>query len=464
MDILGGEASSAGIVVTPQKLISNVFLWRGLNIIANQTSALDLITYRNLKQGKEKYKQHPVYYALKNQVSDFVSSQRFLQVMVFQCALFGSSYAEIIWKNGNLYLNHLDSEETTAFKENGRLAYLHNLPSGGSKILLPENVLHFRSNLGNNCEIGGFSLANVLKESLSNGLQLTRFSNTFWKNNAQGNVYFEFDVPFADNEARKRFRTSYLQAHQGMSNQNLPVIAEGFKAKKLSADMEANQFLQSREFDKDVCAAALSIGSSFLESKNRVSYSSLVQDKLNLLSDLNATWLVMIENECKLKLLTEAEKRSDSITIEFKREGLLQHDPQTTSQILQQEYQAGMISFEEMRAIKNLPVESEGTFLIKAEPVEAEPAPEPAPPTKEADQLQQMTRSTIKRMFNVIQRSTKPLQDHKELFMSSLQVYDPEKVKEFYATLEDEIEAALPEQKKTILQNKNIDQIIEVIK
>ncbi len=469
-DLLGGTPTASGIVITPEKILGSTALWRSVNIISNSVARIPLVIYKTGKDGRTKAKFHPAFRLLKKQPSPYVSNFTFWQTIISHAVLYGSGFALI--KRDEFgrptELNILCPENTTALKENGKLLFL-NQENGISKNYLPENILHIRG-LGNTSELGGYSIAKIMKESLSSDLALTKYFNYYFSNNTMGNVVITLPNALKDVAAIKRFKTSWTNAHAGLFNQHKPhILEDGATVQSLNATLKESSFVLSKQHSIVEIANAVGLPNSFLGGTTTTSYGSLQEDSNRLLGDLEV-WLCSIESECEIKLLTEQQKKIGSHNIEFLRESFTQSNIVQKSQMIISEYNNGLLSFEESRKIlnrtatkdgefrrpSNIMVEGEETELVEQIP-EVEPPPDPEPtPTEE--KLRSLTHKTLQRLITRMMKSQKPVLEHRQIIIDSLEA-DITVVDEWLISLDNEIENSLPEQRESCFERIDIEEL-----
>ena len=362
-DILGaGRQSSAGVSVSREKILGYPAVWRGVNLLSRDVAKLPLFVYQRLEDGgKQRDRMHPAHRLLHQKSSPYMTAFTFRQTLQSHALIHGNGYAYIFRdaNAGPTDMLVLDPEYVTPIKEDGRLLYLvtnMQLPDGQTRDrkILPENILHIRglSHTG----LVGYSVVDILRESLGLGLAAQKYGSVFFKNNARPSMVIEMPGQLRDTEAVSRLRDSWGKIHEGIDNSNKPAILENqASVKNLSFSTEDAQFLQTREFEIRQVANIIGVPPHKIGDPTRTSHSSLESENQAYLQDSLDPWLCNWEKECEDKLLTEQQKTQDTHIVEFQRDAIIRVDKKTETESLAVEVNNGLLSLDEARAIKNRP-------------------------------------------------------------------------------------------------------------
>ena len=362
-DILGaGRQSSAGVSVSREKILGYPAVWRGVNLLSRDVAKLPLFVYQRLEDGgKQRDRMHPAHRLLHQKSSPYMTAFTFRQTLQSHALIHGNGYAYIFRdaNAGPTDMLVLDPEYVTPIKEDGRLLYLvtnMQLPDGQTRDrkILPENILHIRglSHTG----LVGYSVVDILRESLGLGLAAQKYGSVFFKNNARPSMVIEMPGQLRDTEAVSRLRDSWGKIHEGIDNSNKPAILENqASVKNLSFSNEDAQFLQTREFEIRQVANIIGVPPHKIGDPTRTSHSSLESENQAYLQDSLDPWLCNWEKECEDKLLTEQQKTQDTHIVEFQRDAIIRVDKKTETESLAVEVNNGLLSLDEARAIKNRP-------------------------------------------------------------------------------------------------------------
>ncbi|MFZ5829811.1 MAG: phage portal protein [Planctomycetota bacterium] len=383
------QAPASGVRVSRKSGLSISAVYRGVRLLATDLAKLPLVVYRNLEGGgKERAREHPAYTLLRRKANSETLAFTAKQTLAAHAILEGNGYAYIdrAGDGSPRAILNLLPHETWPVRENGKLLYVTKV-AGEWRKLLPQNVLHLK-NLSYDGLVG-YSLWDIARESLGLNIAQHRHGSRFYANNAAPGIVIE--VPTAmKKESIAELLREWNKIHQGLTKSHkAAVLTNGAKVNPFTINPVQSQFLQSREFEIREVANWLGLPPHKLGDKTRTAYASLEQEQRAYLEESLDGWLVASEEECRDKLLSEEEKRSESHTVEFLRDALLRADRRTETEMLISEVNNGLLNVDEARSIRNQPALPDGlgqgyrmpanlTLLGGDEPVA--PTPDDPPP------------------------------------------------------------------------------------
>lgn len=388
-DLLGAEKTSTGVRVSRRTTLGYSPFWRGVNLISRDVAKLPLFVYKRVGDGKERDANHPAYAVLRNKPNAEMTSFIFRQVLQSHALIEGNGYAFIDRDGaGNpMELIPLDPTATYPVRENGRLWYVTQV---GQKLrkLDPSNVLHIKG-LGYDGLVG-YSIIHMARESIGLGVALRDYGSRFFRANARPGVVLEHPAKIS-NEAAKRIRDSWNEMHSGLDNAHkTAILEEGMKLTVMSINAKDSQLLESRQFEIREIANWFGVPPHKLGDTTRTAFASLEQENQSYLDDALDPWLVVWEEECREKLLSEREKESDSHTVEFLRQALVRANLKDRGAFYNTALQGGWMNRDEIRARESmnplpngegqkfytpLNVTTDGSVAIEEEPSESSEPP-----------------------------------------------------------------------------------------
>lgn len=480
-DLLVDNPSLSGVHVSDRKILGNPAIFRGLNILASRAAKLDLCVYRyGDNNSREKATTLKIYQLLKYAPNELQTPFVWKHCSIWQ-ALLGNSYT---WINRDEFgvpqeLILLDKESTWVEVRNGQVEYVTHI--GQTKFhLRPEDVLHFRG-LGNN--VAGYEVCDILKDALGLGLALQGHGSSYFKSNVKTNVYFELPNTHRDVEKAKAFRAALYEMHQGMARSFAPgILPPGTKVTEIDQSNEEGQWLESRQHDLVMSANITGVPASKVGSQVNVSYGSLEADELAMLNDSLDGILTMFEQELENKLLSERQKTLHSHYINFNRKQLVQIDAKTEVDLLVQQLNNGVLSWEEVREILDLPTDKiedqewRRPHNIQVEGEEPEEPPQEIPPTapelpqdepeqpeaEEDTRAKQLLQITLQRLVNRLQKNGfKPddIPKHRAVWLENLEPFANSTA--IWERIEDELTQVLPEQRDQVLAALDTQELTE---
>lgn len=415
-DYLGlGEdsESSSGVRVNHKNALGYPAMWRGINLICDGTRKLGLHLYRKKSDGgRERFTEHAAYRLVRRKPNEFMTAGVFRQVLTFHAVLYGNGYAAII-RDGFAApreLLILDPTTTVPVVAGGKLWYVANI-RGELVKLEAENVLHLRRLSRDG--INGLDLAEVFKETLGLGLAARKFGSRFFKNGAKAS-----GILMIPGHIKKEAQENLLAKWSSMATKlteehKVALIQDGAKYQQLTISPEQGQFLQTRLFENREVSLILGVPPHKLGDTSRTSYNSLEQEERAWLFDGLDPWLVMWEEECGDKLLTEEEKESEQFYFRFNREEALQMSFRERMEGISKGFATGLFTVNDQLRMEDRPtIGAEGDIRFRpanlvpldfqqAPKQPAPPDPKATPPAAKPEPAKQATEATARRRANV---------------------------------------------------------------
>jgi HK97 family phage portal protein len=356
-------------------------IWRACSLISKATAKTPFDLFEKSASGREKVAS-PVSNLLLYEPNAHQTAYVFKMSMQFAAAYHGNAYAYI--KRDKYFrpveLIQLDSAVTHPVRENGVVFYVTTV---NGKMLKFESfeIIHVR---GAGDDLVGYSVKDMAAVAFDMAEMSQKYSRNFFKNSARPSVILECPNLLSD-EAAARLKKQWDTMHRGIDNSHkTAVLEEGTKVNPFSINAKDAMLIESMQFSLVDVANWFELPAYKLNSNNNTSYKSNEQQSLDYLSESLDPWFVCWEQECRKKLLTEAEKSAGKLYFEFNRASLIRVDLAAQANYFNKALAgAPWMSINEVRAKSNMN-NAEGFDEIKmpsnnfGEPQKpAEPAPEP---------------------------------------------------------------------------------------
>ena len=355
--------SDSGIEVNP---IAVAAVWQAVNRIGGDVGSLPLVLYeRKDEKDRERAKRHPAYRLVRRRSSVLYAASKLREIMQAQTLLWGNSYAIINRDSrGNpVSLFLLDPELTEPRLIEGELWYLTTLIERDSRgvetkrtdmVFRAIDVLHIPG-LGFD-GIKGVSVISIARNSWGLGLAGERHGSRFFRNNARPGIVLQAPVTarFKPEDARK-LMVDWNAMHQGVEHSNrTALLQQGIEAKVIQMSNEDSQWIELRKHQRVDVASWFNLPPHMVGDESRTSFKSLESENASYLNQTLKRWLVVWEDECNEKLLTEVEKRDDSHFFEFLTADLLRTDTKGRYETYEIGIRSHIILPNEARAMENM--------------------------------------------------------------------------------------------------------------
>jgi len=349
--ISGGADNESGVKINREVALTYAAFWRGVDLISKDIGALPLVIYERTKDGREEAEKLPLYYLLKTEPNELMSSMTLRQVVQADALIHGSGYAYIM-RNGSTIseILHLSAQCTYPEQKKGPFHY-ETWVDGQLWSIDPADVIHIRGLSPDG--INPYSLVNKASESLGLGLAARKYGARFFKNNARATTILQHPGKLSP-EAALRLKEGWKKAYGGENQNGTAVLEEGMSANSMSVNNNDAQFNETRQLEIREVAAWLGIPPHKLGDNSRTAYASLEQENQRYLDECLNGWLCTWEMELYRKLFSYQEKRSYKYTIEFRRQALLRANTEERYRAYQIATGKPFMTSNEVRAIENM--------------------------------------------------------------------------------------------------------------
>lgn len=320
----GTERSASGVRVTRRRVLGYPAVWRAVNLIAGAVAKLPLLVYRVDGRNRDPDQGHPAHALLRWRPNDLTTAFHFKQTLMGHALIEGNGYAYVVRAGAvPTGLVTLDPTRVEPVLYDGRLWYVYDRQAGGgfenieTVCRVPAaDVLHVRG-LGFD-GIRGYPVLYVLRDAFGGAIAARDHSARYFKNKAMPGGALRHPQKLSD-QARRNMRDSWERLHSGLSNAHrVAILEEGTEYVPFQSDARSAQLLESREFDSREVANIFGVPAHKLGDPSKVAYNSLEQENQSFYDDTLSHWLECLSQECRDKLLSEAEKATHDIGFDYR--------------------------------------------------------------------------------------------------------------------------------------------------
>jgi HK97 family phage portal protein len=357
-------STSSGKTVNERTAMQTTAVYACVRILAETIASLPLHTYMNTESGKEKARDHPIYYLLSDSPNPEMTSFVFRETLMGHLLLWGNSYSQII-RNGHgkvvaLY-PLLPDKMKVGRSENGEIYYLYT-SEGKEYLLRNTEVLHIPG-LGFDGLIGYSPIA-MAKNAIGMALATEEYGAKFFSNGANPGGVLEHPGVVKDPH---RIRDSWNQVYQGTSNAHrVAVLEEGMKFSPIGIPPEQAQFLETRKYQTEEICRIFRVPPHLVGDLERATFSNIEHQSISFVVHTIRPWLVRIEQSINKALFTEKEK--EKYFVSFLVEGLLRGDYESRMRGYSIGIQNGFMSPNDVRSLENMnpipPEEGGNTYMV----------------------------------------------------------------------------------------------------
>lgn len=298
----------AGVAVTERSALGFAAVWACVLAISQDIAALPCQLFMDTPTGgKEKVQGHPATRLLNLQASPLQNALPHRQAMIATVLLHGNAYARIEYgaRYKPVALHYKHPRNTEVIRHDGRLYYRF---AGDATVYQDYEVIHLRGLCLDERGIMGLSVLSAARENIGQGLAAQRGGTAFYNNGARISGALETDSIFKDAATNARIRAEWQAVYGGAENAGKVAVLEGgMKFKAISLPPADAQFLETRKFTRGEIASIFRVPPHKIGDLERSTNNNIEQQSIDYVQNTLQPWLVNIEQEYRLKLLTARE-------------------------------------------------------------------------------------------------------------------------------------------------------------
>lgn len=346
----GGFDTDVGVPVSPYLAENLSVVFACVQVISETIAMLPLCVYRKLDAGaRMEDTTHPVARIFGGDANARQTATEFIEMLTAHCLLRGNAYAEIVRDNRGQVVGlnpfHPDHVSVVRIPRTGRYAYDVSLPEGGTRRLLPEEMLHLKDRSDDGV-VGKSRLARA-RETFGTALAVERYAGSTFRNGASMSGVLSHPEALGD-EAADRLRKSFEQTYSGAANAGrVAVLEEGLKWTQVSVSPDDAQMLESRRFGVENLARIFRVPPPVLGDFQGGNYSSISEVGRWFYSHTVMPWLNRWERLIERALFSSDGRRAHEV--EFDTDLLLRGDMLTRFQAYRIAREIGVYNANELR-------------------------------------------------------------------------------------------------------------------
>lgn len=337
-------------------LLSTVY--RCVDVISDAVAQLPLETFSIDSDGfKRPYIDHPVYSLLNEEPNEDMTRFTFFKTMVASVILRGNAYAYIERDSrGNaIQLIYLQTHQVNIvwILDNSGIKRKRYQVVGFKELVEPKDMLHFL-NFSYDGIVGVSTLTHA-RQTLGIATDSEAHAAGFFKGGGNAAGILTIDGARVNAEQKNQnYEEWKRRTDPTTGSPNGIVILEGnMKYQTLTINPKDAQLLESRQFNVvDICRF-FSVSPVKAFDLREANYSTVEATQLAFLTDTAAPILTKIELELNRKLFKKSEK--GRVKSEFNTSGFLRADKSAQGNYLNQMFQIGAMTPNEIRRENNLP-------------------------------------------------------------------------------------------------------------
>lgn len=352
--------SGSGIIVSENTAMTYSAVWQACRILSESVAQLPMYVCEKEKNGDKIIRSdHAMYKLVHDEPNPYMTQFNWTQKCMYDLCVNGNSYVQIIRNQQGkpIELMPLDHQNITIKILEGVIYYSD---AGTGQTIDMFDMLHFKTMSKDG--IVGLSPIDTLANTISNGLGLLEYSNSYFRNGAKVSGVLQTEASLSQ-ESVDRLRNSFNMNYSsiGDSNKTL-VLEEGLKFNAISLSNEASQFLSSREFSIAEIARCFSLPPHLLRDLSKSSFNNIQEQSREFVQFSLMPYIRIFETELTRKLFSNGEK--GKLFIEINTNSLLRGNPQERAEYYRTMLNIGALSVNEIRRKENMNSVDEGDNLF----------------------------------------------------------------------------------------------------
>lgn len=337
-------------------LLSTVY--RCVDVISDSVAQLPLETFSIDSEGfKRPFINHPIYSLMNDEPNEDMTRFTFFKTMVASILLRGNAYAYIErdFRGNTVQLIYLQDHQVSIewILDTDGIKRKRYRIVGFKELVEPKDMIHFL-NFSYDGIIGVSTLTHA-RQSLGIATDSEAHAAKFFKGGANMAGIMTIEGTRVNTDQKQQNYDEWSKRTDPITgNSNGIVILEGnMKYQPISINPKDSQLLESRQFNVvDICRF-FSVSPVKAFDLREANYSTVEATQLGFLTDTVAPMLVKIELELQRKLFKISER--GKVKIEFNTTGFLRADKAAQGTYLNQMFQIGAMTPNEIRRENNLP-------------------------------------------------------------------------------------------------------------
>lgn len=339
-------ASSVGL----KESLSLPPVWYAHNKIVGDCGMLPLNVYKKSGDSFGVDYRHPAYKLLRERPNRMQSPSMFKEQILSHALMYGNGRAAIIRDNSGNPIELLpmmpDRSVSVIYKGEKYHAIksdvgydkdddlLADIPSNKDNwiVFSDDDVIHITGFSWNGVE--GMGLLDIGQSTFASGNKSQKYIQNQISKGFRGKLFIEAPIGlFRDGEKAREFMDQFNASEAGADNAGkAAMLREGMKVTTVNASNTESQFVELMKFTRTDVGLLFGVEAMPGDSES-VSYNGHEQKQLAYLVALDR-WLVKIEEQCGMKLLTETQKIRGSHYFKFNRQAIYRTDLKTTTDSL----------------------------------------------------------------------------------------------------------------------------------
>jgi len=343
-DLLGVEATAAGVTVTPRRALAVPAVYASLSVLAGDVAKTPIKLRRRVADDTfTDALDHGLWEILHDLPNAETTAYSLKHQMMLDLLAHEKAYAEIIRADGQVVaLWRLDPERMHVDRDAARRKrwrYTDDEGKAHEWIFEPSKPPIF--------ELVHPSPLQRCKDLIATAIALQRYTSTFFARGGRPTGLLESDVDI-DEDQKKDIRESFTKWHEGVDNHHsIAVLEHGLKYKPLATANDKAQLVELLQSIRVEIAAAFRLAPWKVGDVSKMTFSNMEAATIDHATGTLDPYFTLWEHAIRRDLLTNRQYGRYDVT--FDRASLIRSDMQTLHAALALGRQNGIYSTNDAR-------------------------------------------------------------------------------------------------------------------
>ena len=353
---IAGKKVTSGVRVTPETAMNYSACWAAKRLITETIATLPRVMYKQTGKTKEVATAHPTCRMFRREPNTRQGGVNHHAQQFGYLVDWGNCFAEKVSDGIGRTLQTWPIHPSRVPKdgvivnEDGTLTYKVLNDKLPPTYLSQSEMFHVPGILCDD-DLWGKGVITHAAESIGMGLATEQYGASHFGNGGGPSIVLTHPKTLGD-DAANNLRKSWQKRFSGPDKANgLLVLEEDTKVSHLSFPPEANQFLQTRQFNITEIARWYNLPPHLLRELSKSSFNNIESESLHFILISIMPWLIRYEDECNRQLLIEEDK--DNYFFKFLLQGMLRGDQTARAAFYKAMFEMGVYSINDILELED---------------------------------------------------------------------------------------------------------------
>lgn len=358
--VVDGSLGNTTIVINEDSIMKVAALNQGINIIADTIASMPIYLQKDDSGFQHILYDDPRSRILSGMANEVLTSFNLKHNLIKDMIIYGNAYAKIVREGETVDLIYLPNSVVNPKSDKNGIffevqAYSTDVQGEkfDSEVVDYYDMMVLIRNPKHN-SIKGIGILTQASETLKLSIQEDRYMNNIFENGLSTKALLTSKTPFKK-EVKEQLKLDLKNLYSGASAAGKTMVIEGdISVVPLSLTPTDVKLLEQKKQSVTDIARFLNIPKHMLNlDRSQGTYSNIVQERLQLLTNTLTPYIVAIEEAFNQKLLTE-EEQNNGYYFKFDTQELLRLSPSENADYMLKLYKDKIVTLEEVRASLNL--------------------------------------------------------------------------------------------------------------